>query len=227
MKKKTIAIIPARKGSKRLKNKNILKFLGLPLIVHTIKSAVKSKVFDEIVVSTDSKKIKNISKKFPVIIHDRPKNLATDKSTINQVCKFIINDYKKKKINLEYICVLYPTAPLRNSLDIRNTMKLLNKNNKFAIGVTSFDHYPHHALILKEKTLVPVWKKLINKKVFKNNKFFVDNGSIYAAEVKSFIKYNSFIGPKLKGYFMPRLRSIDIDTLDDFKFLKKTNYTQK
>ncbi len=227
MKKKTIAIIPAREGSKRLKNKNILKFLGLPLIVHTIKSAVKSNVFDEIVVSTDSKKIKKISKKFPVTIHDRPKKLATDKSTINQVCKFLISEYRKKKIKLKYICVLYPTAPLRNSLDIRKTMKLLNKNTKFAIGITSFDHYPHHALILKEKTLVPVWAKLINKKVFKNNTFFVDNGSIYAAEVKSFLKHNSFIGPKLKGYFMPRFRSIDIDTLDDFKLLKKTNYIHK
>ena len=106
MKKKKIAIIPARQGSKRLKNKNILKFLGLPLIVHTIKSAIKSNVFDEIIVSTDSKKIKNISKKFPVTIHDRPKKLATDKSTVNQVCKFLINEYKKKKLYLS-IFVFY------------------------------------------------------------------------------------------------------------------------
>ena len=93
-----------------------------------------------------------------------------------------------KKIIFEYICVLYPTAPLRNSFDIKNN-ETVDKNTKFVIGITSFEHYPHHALTLKEK-FNSVWKKLINKKIFKN-RFFVDNGSIYAAEVKSFLKYNS------------------------------------
>ena len=112
MKRLKVAIIPARGGSKRLPNKNILKFKGQPIINFTIKAAIKSKVFDEIIISTDSKKIKHLVSKFPITIHDRPKYLSTGNSTINQLCEYLIKSYKEKGITWSEICVLYPTAPM-------------------------------------------------------------------------------------------------------------------
>jgi pseudaminic acid cytidylyltransferase len=218
-----IAIIPARAGSKRLPKKNILNFLGDPIIVHTIRAAINSKIFDEIIVSTDCKIIKKISKKFPVKIHNRLKKFATDRSTINELCTSLIKENQKIGNIWDIICVLYPTAPLRTSNDIKNTVKLISKDTNFAVGVTTFDHYPHHALVSKNKKLIPVWPKLINIKKFKNGKFLVDNGSTYAAKVNSFLKYKSFLGPKAKGHIMPKLRSIDIDTKEDYLFLLNSN----
>ena len=127
MKKLKIAIIPARGGSKRLPFKNILKFKGQPIINFTIKAALRSKVFDQIIVSTDSKKIENLVSKFPVTIHKRPRYLSTANSTINQLCEHLIKLYKKKGVNWNKICVLYPTAPMRNSEDIKKVMSFLKK----------------------------------------------------------------------------------------------------
>ena len=221
MKRLKVAIIPARGGSKRLPNKNILKFKGQPIINFTIKAAIKSKVFDEIIISTDSKKIKHLVSKFPITIHDRPKYLSTGNSTINQLCEYLIKSYKEKGITWSEICVLYPTAPMRNSGDIKKVMSLLKKDINFSVAVTKFDHYPHHALIENKKKLIPMWPKLINSNKFKHKKIYVDNGSTYAAKVNYFLKYKTFLGPKLKGYEMPSYRSIDVDELNDYLLLKK------
>ena len=226
MKKLKIAIIPARGGSKRLPFKNILKFKGQPIINFTIKAALRSKIFDQIIVSTDSKKIKNLVSKFPVTIHKRPRYLSTAISTINQLCEHLIKLYKKKGVNWNKICVLYPTAPMRNSEDIKKVMSFLKKDINFSVAVTKFDHYPHHALIKNKKRLTPVWPKLIDNKKFKHKKFYVDNGSTYAAKVNYFLKYKNFLGPKLKGYEMPRYRSIDLDEFSDFLLLKKIFYSK-
>ena len=84
-KTKVLAISPARKGSKRLKNKNIVTFLGLPMISHTIKHAIRSKYNKKLIVSTDCPKIEKIAKKLNVEVKKRKKNLATDKATVNHM----------------------------------------------------------------------------------------------------------------------------------------------
>ena len=95
---KVICIIPARKGSKGLKNKNIKKLKNIPLIAWSILVAKKCKMIDEIIVSTDSKKISKIAKKYGAKVPFlRPSNLATDKSSSFEVLKHAINFYKKKK----------------------------------------------------------------------------------------------------------------------------------
>ena len=94
---KRLAIIPARGGSKRLKNKNILNLDGKPLICYTIEESIKSKLFDKIIISTDDDKIVRIAKSYDIEISIRDKKLATDDAKVVDVCIQEIKNQKKKK----------------------------------------------------------------------------------------------------------------------------------
>jgi CMP-N-acetylneuraminic acid synthetase len=225
--KNCICIIPAKKNSQRLKNKNILNFKNKPIICHTIESAIKSKVFDLIVVSSDSKKILDISSKYKnVYLHKRSKNLSTRTSTVNDVCLNILKIFKKKKINFKFISCLYATSPLRNNKDIINSYKLLKKKKtNFVIAVSKYNYPPHQALKKNNQYLKPFFPNIITKKTnFIQNKIYVDNGSTYFGKTIAFLKNKSFYGKSLRGYYMPFSRSIDIDTKDDFELLKKITF---
>ena len=105
-----IAIIPARQGSKRIKEKNIKKFLGKPIISYTIKKVKSSKLFDYVVVSTDSLKIKKISEKFGAkVFFLRPKKISNDKAKTQDVIKHALKWFKNKNLQFNYVCCIYPT----------------------------------------------------------------------------------------------------------------------
>ena len=112
---KILAIIPARGGSKTIPLKNLYKLNKKPLIQYTIESAVSSKIFEKIVVSSDSKKILDFSKKNKKIsIHKRPKKYALDFSSTDSVVECVLNDEMKKNKIYDYLCVIEPTSPLRS-----------------------------------------------------------------------------------------------------------------
>ena len=101
-------IIPARQGSKRIKGKNIKNFLGKSIISYPIKEALNSKLFDYVVVSTDSSKIKKISEKYGAkVFFKRPNKLSTDKANAQEVIIHALNWFKKININFDYICCIY------------------------------------------------------------------------------------------------------------------------
>ena len=123
-KKKIICIIPARKGSKGLKNKNIRRLNNIPLIAWSILLAKKCNEIDDIIVSTDSVKISKIAKKYGAKVpFIRPKKLATDKASSFNVIKHTINFFKKKNIFYDYVLLLEPTSPLRELKDINFCIK--------------------------------------------------------------------------------------------------------
>tara|TARA_B100000941_G_C28446958_1_gene522873 strand:- start:431 stop:1120 length:690 start_codon:yes stop_codon:yes gene_type:complete len=223
--KSCICIIPARGGSKRLKNKNVLKFKKKHLVCHTIENAIKANIFDFIVVSSDSKKILNICSKYKnIILHKRSKKLSNHKATVNEVCLEVLKFFKLKNFFFDFTCCLYATSPLRKAEDIKKSFKIIKKSkNDFVIAVSEYNFPPHQALFKDKKYLKPLFPKLINKKTnsaeFK--KIYVDNGSTYFARTTKFLKNKSFYGNKLSGYFMKREVSIDIDTKEDFNLLKK------
>lgn len=223
--KNCICIIPARGGSKRLKNKNILKFKKKHLISHTIENAIKANIFDLIVVSSDSKKILNICSKYKnIIIHKRSKKLSDDKTKVNEVCLEVLKYFELKNFFFNFTCCLYATSPLRKAEDIKKSYKLIKESkNDFVIAVSEYNFPPHQALFKDKKYLKPLFPELVNKKTnsIGRGKIYVDNGSTYFARTEKFIKNKSFYGNKLSGYFMKRELSIDIDTKEDFDLLKK------
>ena len=125
-----ICLIPARKGSKRIKNKNIKNFNGKPIIYYSIKAALNSKLFDKIVVSTDSEKIKKIAIKFGAEVpFIRPKNISDDFAIDFDVINHYLQFCKKQKISINNLCYLYPVNPLIKISTLKRCIKLLDSFN--------------------------------------------------------------------------------------------------
>jgi len=217
MGRKIICIIPARRGSKRLPRKNIIQFYGKPIITYSIEAAMRAKVFDRIIVSTDDLMIARHAEELGAVIHLRPPELSTDTARVVDVCAYILEEESKAGRIYDILCCLYATAPLRTSEDIRNILRLLEDDNcDSAMAVTNYHFPPHQALKLdKSQNLIPVWPDMINMKSQEVPDFLVDNGSTYAIEAAVFKEKKSFLGNNLKGYIMPRIRSVDIDTQED------------
>ena len=157
MKKKIIAIIPAKGNSRAIPKKNIVKILGKPLIYYTIKEAKKSKLIDDLVVSTDSKKILKISKKYgakaPFL---RPKYLSTDFVQSLPVVKHaVLHMEKLNKFKYDYILLLQPTCPLRNYVDIDSSLKnLINSKFESITSVVDVEgNHPYRMKIIKKNRL--------------------------------------------------------------------------
>jgi pseudaminic acid cytidylyltransferase len=216
----TIAIIPARGGSKRLPRKNILDFHGKPIIAYTIAAALDSGCFGKVVVSTDDSEIAEVAARHGAQIALRDPQLATDSATVAQVCLDLLAREEGEGNTWERFCCLYPTAPLRDATDIRATVALLERGVcDFAMAVTRFSHYPHQALKLTgDGVAEPMWPDLCQLRSDRLPELAADNGSTYAVFVDQFRQYKTFWGPRMKAHKMPLVRAIDIDTAEDFHF---------
>ena len=216
---KHVAIIPARSGSKRLKNKNVINFKGKPIIEHTIDHALESQVFEKIIVSTDFESLREVCKKKNIIYSKRPKSLCTSNATVVEVCLHELQKLKKFNISFDVLTCLYATSPLRNSNHIREIVKMISPPKvNFAIAITNYDLPLQRQLKMNENGYIrPIWKDKI-KQNYSN--FYINNGSTFSAFIPAFEKEKTFQGNKTKGYYMDKKFSIDIDTKFDFDFLK-------
>ncbi len=214
-----IAIIPARGGSKRLPRKNIIDFLGHPIIAYTIDAAHESGCFERVVVSTEDDEIAAIAERYCATLDRRSPALATDTATIVDVCTDLLDRERKAGRAWQIMACLYATSPLRDAADIRATMALLAPGIcDFAMAVTAYDMQPHIALkFARDGGLSPMWPELIEHRGSDLPPLRVGNGSTYAVDAAAFLRFRSFYGPGLRGYDMPRSRSIDIDTPYDLE----------
>jgi N-acylneuraminate cytidylyltransferase/CMP-N,N'-diacetyllegionaminic acid synthase len=213
-----LAIIPAKKNSKRLPNKNIKSFHGKPLIWYSIREAKKSKKISNLLVSTDSYKIAKLSKKFGANVPFlRPKKFSKSNSTLLDVCKHTLK-FIEDKNNKKYssVIVLQPTSPLRLYKDIDNAIKIFNKTK--ADVLASFSEAKpiewHRKLSKIGQFKNYLTRKNSNYQKMKKN--YLLNGSIYIFS-RDFIKAKK---KKFKffSYIMPKERSVDIDTIEDLEY---------
>jgi pseudaminic acid cytidylyltransferase len=213
-----LALIPARGGSKRLPRKNVLPFMGRPIIAWTIEAAREAALFDDIVVSTDDDEIAEVALACGAKLDRRRADLAGDEATIVQVARDLLARRREAGQHDAQMCCLYATAPLRNAADIRATMALLDEPGcNFAIAATGFTHYPHQALKLADDGRVdPMWPELCNLRGSEVGTLVAGNGSTYAVDVAAFLAHGEFYGPGMRAHLMPFTRSVDIDTADDF-----------
>lgn len=233
MKKKSLCLIPAKGSSIRLPRKNILPLNGKPLIVHTIKKAINSKLFDKICVSTEDNEIANISKKFGADVPFlRPLKLSRDPSTIVDVMIHAINFFKKKKKVFEKITVLLPTSPFLELQEIIKADKLFeNSNADTLLSVTPTEFPPFNAWIIndKNKKLMRCFpeSKYKHTKSTECPKTYRSNGAILISNVKKFVENNGYQNLKIIPYVMSIENSLDIDTKYDYKIAELLNNSQK
>ena len=152
--KKIIGIILARDGSKRLPNKNILPFVGKPLIAWTIIVAKKSKYIDRIIVSTDSEKIAKVSKQYGAEYIKRPGALASDTATSEDALLYVLETLTKK---YDYFIYLQPTSPLRTTQHIDEALEIFEKSPsaETLISVTEVDKNPYWIQKINKKGFIP------------------------------------------------------------------------
>ena len=219
--KKILAIIPARKGSKRLPRKNKLKILGKPLICWTIEASVQSKYIDTILVSTDDDEIIDIAKEYNIKVpFKRPSEISSDEATMNDVIIHAINFFKTNGESYDIIILLQPTSPLRTTNDIDKALELISEKNESVISVCENSHSPLWSNVLPKDNSMEFFIKDEFKGVRSQDlpKFYCLNGAIFISTVNYFLKHNDFIGPKSIAYIMDKKRSIDIDSKLDFEF---------
>lgn len=221
-KKKILCLIPARSGSKGLRNKNIIKLGNRPLIAWPIKSALKSKYLDMVVVSTDSLKISKIAKKYGAEVPFlRPKKLAIDSAGTVDVIKHAIKFLEKKNEFFDYVLCLESTSPLTSSKDIKNAISILYNNSykvDSVVGVGRCTSQHPEYLFLKGKN--SLLKRYLSKRnIYKRRQdlsdlYFID-GSLYLTKIKSLFLNNSFVSKKTMPLVMPKYKSFEIDDYID------------
>ncbi|NIA20655.1 MAG: NTP transferase domain-containing protein [Anaerolineaceae bacterium] len=211
-----MAIIPARGGSKRLPRKNVLPFLGRPIILWTVEAARKSELFERVIVSTDDDEIAACVEPTGCEVHRRPPGLGADDVRVVDVLKNLLGTMAQQ---FDRLCCLYPTAPLRTAEDIRAAHDLMvAREVDFCCGVTEFDESPFFAFdIDQEARIRRRWPDLAVLPPREKPKVVVDNGSLYWARVEAFLRLGELEGRSMAGYLMPRRRSVDIDTEFDFR----------
>ncbi len=209
---KCIAIIPARGGSKRVKDKNVSIVGGRPLIEHTINTAKESKLFSQIFVNSESEKIQEISRNCGVDIYHRPEELSTDSSSIITVLKSMIKDILIKDDTIVFL--LLPTSPLRSSQDLLEMYEsYMKEKNKAVVSVTRFDTPIQLAQFIKNGKLIPVFEKeySLSTKSTGHTETYKFNECAVVNSAKGFMSQNNLIGLNSTPYIMPPERSITID----------------
>ena len=220
MKIKRLLVIPARSGSKRIKNKNIKLFFGKPIISYPIKEAVKSKLFEKIHVSTDSSKIAKITKKFGAVSEFfRPKKLSRDNVSLFDVLKYVKNQYQIKGVSFDQIWCILPASPLIDSNDIKKIVKFYGNKNKPMIAASPYPAPLNWSFEVKNGKMKNI-NKNINNSNFNQKKAYYDSGQIYCFNNAYLLKKKFDFKDDILIYTLPLEKSVDIDNNNDFEFAK-------
>ena len=215
-----ILIIPAREGSKRIRKKNIKKLGKKPIIYHSIKTALDSKMFNEIHVSTESRKIKKVVEKYPLKVKFlRDKKLSGDHTSLMDVFKFVYNKYLKSNFFFDEVWYLTPCSPLIEAKDLIKACKKFRKskcNSLLAVGEYS---PPIQWAFYKQKNkLIPIEKEKLLLRSQDLRKTYYDSGTFGAFKKEIFLKNKK---SKFSGFEINKFKAIDVDTEQDWELLEK------
>jgi len=219
-----ICLIPARSGSKRIKNKNIKKFLGKPLINWSIQKAKKSKLFNEIIVSTDSEKIANIAKKLGASVPFlRPKKLSSDYAVDRDVLHHYLDYTRKNNIKINLLCYLYPTVPLLKISTLKKCYNLINKTKcPKVITICKFPSPIQRALKKNNLGIVKFnEKKFIFYRSQNLKEYYYDAGQCYWYNIEKYDKLRSKKEIKTLSVELNPYEVQDINTMKEFLAAKK------
>jgi N-acylneuraminate cytidylyltransferase len=216
---KSIAIIPARGGSKRIPRKNIKDFLGKPIIAYSIKAALESKIFDEVMVSTDDEEIAEISKKYGASVpFFRSREMSNDMAMTAPVLIEVLNEYEKLGKDFTHACCLYPCAPFITAERLKEAMNLLVKSNADSVfPIVKFSYPPQRCFVIRNKEIKMLHPENYNIRSQDLEPLYHDAGQFYCMKVNS-------LKEEIKLYCNHTLPIIltdsevqDIDTEDDWK----------
>lgn len=212
-----IAIIPARSGSKGLKDKNIIDLCGKPLIAYSIEAAVKTNLFDQVIVSTDSEVYGKIAEKYGAEVMYRGEYLSNDNATTYMVIEDILHRLERK---IDYFVLLQPTSPMRTEKHVIEACQKFEKNASKFDFLVSVKEAEHGAALVKpiedDESLKYFNTDFSNyrRQMFKE---YSPNGAIFIAKPEIYLKRRHFFGDKSIAYKMNDFDSVDIDNSLDYE----------
>jgi len=230
MQSKNICIIPARGGSKRIPRKNIKNFLGKPIITYSIEQALKSGLFEEVMVSTDDSEIANIALKYGAKVPFlRTEKNSNDFATTAEVLIEVIHKYSENGVDFENICCCYPTAPFVNTTRLIEGFELLNKEQVDSVlPICGFDYTIWRSLKENENGYLSFnWEEFEDSRSQDLPQAFHDAGQWYWIKTKSLMTQKKIITPYTRGLLLDSLEVQDIDNIHDWEIAEiKYEYLQ-
>ena len=218
--KKVIAVIPAREGSKRIPGKNYKAFNGVPIIINTIKKLKKSKIFDKIIVSTNSNKISKIAKKYGAKVpFKRPKILSNGYASGTSVISHCIKFLMKKGYQFDYVCCVYAPNPFLKIDDLKKGYKKINsKKFDYVFAATPY-HFPYFRsfTFTKKSGVKMIFYKNYKKRSQDLDEILCDAGQFYWGKKRAWLQKKVIFAKNSDIVVVPKWRYQDIDTLDDWK----------
>ncbi len=216
---KALAVITARGGSKRIPRKNIKEFCGQPIITYSIKAALESGVFEEVMVSTDDDEIAEIAKEAGAQVpFMRSEENANDFATTADVIAEVLDSYKQCGKEFDAVCCIYPTAPFVTAEKLKNAMQLLTeKEADSVLPVVRFSFPPQRSVIMEDGFMKFKWPEHALTRSQDLEPFYHDAGQFYCLNTNSFGEQKKMVMEKTVPIEMPDLEVQDIDTEEDWQ----------
>lgn len=216
----TVAIIPARGGSKRIPRKNIKIFHGKPIIAYAIETAIKSGIFSSIIVSTDDDEIAEIAKHYGAEVPFlRSEGNSNDYATTSEVLLEVLNQLSASGSTFSKACCLYPTSPLIDSEDLKLAFNQFNSSDVDSlISCVAYGFPIQRSFHLTTNNLVELNQpEAIHQRSQDLVKNYHDAGALYFFDVEKFKEIKTLWSGKIGAFELSELKVQDIDTIDDWK----------
>lgn len=225
---KKIAIIPARSGSKGLKDKNIIDLCGKPLIAYSIEAAVQTGLFNRVIVSTDSEHYADISRQYGAEVMMRGEKLSDDKATTFMVIEDILLNRVTESI--DYFVLLQPTSPLRNASHIKEAVdkfESMYDHFDFLVSMKESEHAKVLVNPIDDDESLKYFNTDFSNYRRQEYKDYSPNGAIFIGKPNAYIKRKHFFGCRSLSYIMSQEDSIDIDNMMDLELARILYSRQK
>lgn len=220
MESKRIAIITARGGSKRIPKKNIKEFCGKPIIAYSIEAALKSDIFDEVMVSTDSEEITDIARQYGANVpFMRSAKTSDDYATTSDVIMEVLEKYQEMGQTFDYICCIYPTAPFVTSDKLKEAMSIMEKNDVVEVmPVVQFSYPPQRCFVIGDDNYMKYkYEEYMQSRSQDLEKQYHDAGQFYIYDADKYVKLSGKISGGIMPIIVSELEVQDIDNEDDWK----------
>lgn len=216
---KSVAIITARGGSKRIPRKNIKEFCGKPILAYSIEAALTSGIFDTVMVSTDDEEIAEIAKRYGAEVpFYRSEKTANDYATTNDVLLEVLEEYEKRGEHFELACCIYPTAPFVTAQKLKAAVDQLNASDADTlIPVVSFSYPPQRAMIVKDGRLVFEYPQYLDSRSQDLEPHYHDVGQFYVFRTESFQKNRKLMIGNILPMVISEMEVQDIDNQTDWE----------